>query len=254
MKIVVIGGNGLVGRNVVRRLRAGGHEVTAASRSTGVDIITGVGLDDVLVGADVVVDVSNSPKLEGDAPLAFFQTAGVNLLRAEAAAGVKHHVSLSVVGTDRLVDSPYFVGKAMQEAMIQRSGIPYTILHATQFYEFLLRIVELSVYEQELSLSPAYIQPVASADVAVAMAELAVQPARNRMIEMAGPDRVRLSEIIQRFLTEIEAPYDVVTDPLAPYFGATLKEDSLLPHDGAHLCTTSFPAWIHQSEYCGADW
>ena len=254
MKIVVVGGNGLVGRNIVRRLRAGGHDVTAASRTTGVDIITGQGLADALAHTDVVVDVTDSPDLEGDVALNFFQTAGINLLRAEVEAGVKHHLSLSAVGTDSLVGSPYFSGKAMQEAMIRRSGIPFTILHSTQFFEFLLQIVELSVYEQALSLSPAYVQPVASADVAVAMAELAVRPARNSVFEVAGPCRERLSEIIQRFLTEVDAPYDVVTDALAPYFGATLEEHSLLPRHSAHLCPTSFAAWLNQSEYWGVGW
>lgn len=254
MKIVVVGGHGLVGGNIVRRLQADGHDVVAASRRTGVDIITGVGLAHALVGADVLVDASNSPELEGSAPLTFFSTAIDHLLEAEIQAGVKHHVMVSVVGTDRLDDSPYFRGKAGQEAKIRASGLPFTIVHATQFYEFLLQIVELSVYEQTLRLSPAYIQPVASADVAVAMAELAVRPPQNAVIEMAGPDRERLSELIQRFLTEIEAPYDVVTDALAPYFGATLAEDSLLPKGDAHICTMGFGAWLNQSEYWGANW
>lgn len=254
MKIVVIGGRGLVGRNIVRRLREQGHEVSAASRSTGVDIVTGVGLAAALAGADVVVDASNSPELEGLAPFEFFGHAIDNLLQAEADAGVTHHVAVSVVGTERMADSPYFRGKALQAARIRASGIPFTIVHATQFYEFLLQIVELSVYEQTLCLSPAYIQPVASADVAVAMAELAVRPPQNAVLEMAGPDRERLSELIQRFLLEIEAPYDVITDPLAPYFGATLADDSLLPGRAAHLCTTGFGAWLKQSEYWGANW
>jgi len=254
MKIVVVGGHGLVGANIVRRLKADGHDVCAASRRTGVDIVTGAGLADVLVGADVLVDASNSPVLEGPAPLEFFSKAIDNLLAAEIHAGVKHHVMVSVVGTDRLDDSPYFRGKARQEAKIRASGLPFTIVHATQFYEFLLHIVELSVYEQSLRLSPAYIQPVASADVAVAMAELAVQPPHNAVIEMAGPDRERLSELIQRFLTEIEAPYDVITDAQAPYFGAVLAEDSLLPGDNAHVCAMGFGAWLNQSEYWGANW
>lgn len=254
MKVVVVGGNGLVGTNVVRRLRAGGHDVTAASRTTGVDIITGEGIAEAMAHTDVVVDVSNPPDLEGDAALRFFETAGINLLQAEAEAGVKHHLSLSVVGTDCLVDSPYFAGKAMQEALIRRSGIPFTILHSTQFFEFLLQVVELSVYKQTLSLSPAYVQPVASADVAIAVADLAVRPALNRVFEVAGPERERLSEIIQRFLTEVDAPYDVVTDALAPYFGATLEEHSLLPQPGAHVFSTGFSAWLNQSEYRGVGW
>jgi uncharacterized protein YbjT (DUF2867 family) len=254
MKIVVVGGNGLVGRNIVRRLRAGGHEVVAASRASGVDIVTGIGLDDALRHADVVVDASNSPELEGPAPFEFFKTGITHLLEAEAKAGVKHHVTVSVVGTDRLVDSPYFRGKACQEAMIRTSGIPFTIVHSTQFFEFLLQIVEVSVYEQTLRLSPAHVQPIASADVAVAMAELAVRAPRNAVMEMAGPERERLSELIQSFLTEIEAPYEVVTDALAPYFGATLDDDSLLPRGDAHICGMGFNAWLNQSEYWGANW
>jgi len=254
MKIVVIGGNGLVGRNVVRRLRGQGHDVSAASRVSGVDITTGAGLTEALAGAEVIVDVSNSPERDGPASFEFFRAGGVHLLAAEAAAGVKHHVSLSVVGTGRLDDSPYLHGKAVQEQMIRDSGIPFTILHATQFYEFLLEIVELSVYEQTLHLSPAYIQPVASADVAASLAELALRPPKNAIVEIAGPDRERLSEIIQRFLTEIEAPYDVVTDTLAPYFGARLEDDSLLPKEGARICSTGFQSWLGQSEYWGAGW
>ena len=254
MKIVVVGGTGLLGRTVVRRLCAGGHDVLPASRASGVDIITGAGLAESMVGADVVIDASNSPVLEGLASFDFFRIAIENLLEAEAKAGVKHHVAISVVGTDRLGDSPYFRGKAWQESAIRASGIPFTIVHATQFFEFLLQIVEVSVYDQALRLSPAYIQPVASADVAVAMAELAVRPPRNAVIEMAGPERERLSELIQRFLTEIEAPYDVVTDVLAPYFGAMLDDDSLLPGRGARVCTMGFGAWLNHSEYWGAGW
>lgn len=254
MKIVVVGGNGLVGRNVVRRLRASGHDVSAASRASGVDITTCAGLPEALAGTEVVVDVTNSPVRDGPTSFEFFKTGGMNLLEAEADAGVKHHVSLSVVGTGRLGDSPYFLGKAMQERLIRESGIPFTILHATQFYEFLLEIVELSVYEQTLRLSPAYIQPVASADVAASLAELAVRSPKNAIVEVAGPERERLSEIIQRFLTEIEAPYDVVADTLAPYFGARLEDDSLLPREGARICSTGFQSWLGQSEYWGANW
>jgi uncharacterized protein YbjT (DUF2867 family) len=254
MKIVVVGGNGLVGRNTVRRLRADGHDVRAASRSTGVDIITGDGLADVLFGAEVVIDASNSPELEGPAAFEFFKEGIDNLLRAECEAGVKHHVAVSIVGTDRLVDSPYFRGKAWQESVIRASGVPFTIVHATQFFEFLLEIVELSVYDQTLRLAPSYIQPVASADVAAALANIAVRQPMNTVVEMAGPERQRLSEIIQRFLTEIEAPYEVVSDPVAPYFGATLGEDSLLPKEGARICSMGFAAWLNQSEYWGAGW
>lgn len=254
MKIVVMGGNGLVGRNVVRRLRTAGHDARAVSRASGVDIVTGAGLAEALSGTEIVVDVTNSPERDGPSAFDFFENGGRNLLRAEVDAGVKHHVSLSVVGTGRLGDSPYFRGKAAQEELIRDSGIPFTILHATQFYEFLLEIVELSVYEQSLRLSPAFIQPVASADVAVLLAELAVLAPKNGVVEIAGPDRERLSEIVQRFLTEIEAPYDVLTDASAPYFGALLGSDSLLPSEGAKICTTGFESWRSQSEYWGASW
>jgi len=254
MKIVVVGGTGLLGRHIVRRLRAGGHDVVPASRATGVDIITGAGLAESMVDADVVIDASNSPVFEGSESFDFFRVAIENLLDAEAKAGVKHHVAISVVGTHRLDDSPYFRGKAWQERAIRASGIPFTIVHATQFFEFLLQIIELSVYDQALRLSPAYIQPVASADVAVAMAELAIRLPRNVVIEMAGPERERLSELIQRFLAEVEAPYDVVTDALAPYFGAVLDDDSLLPGNGARVCPMGFGAWLSQSEYWGAHW
>lgn len=254
MKIVVVGGHGLVGRNIVRRLQACGHEACAASRATGVDIVKGIGLADALDGAEVVVDVSNSPVREGPAAFEFFRAAGINLLQAEAKAGVRHHVALSVVGTGRLAQSPYFHGKAVQEQLIRQSGIPFTILHATQFFEFLLEIVELSVYDQTLRLSPAYIQPVASADVAASLAKLALRAPKNAIVEIAGPERERLSEIIQRFLIEIEAPYDVVADALAPYFGARLDDDSLLPAADARICSMGFQAWLGQSEYWGAGW
>lgn len=254
MKIVVVGATGLVGRNIVRRLRAGGHDVRPASRVSGVDIITGAGLAESLVNADVVIDASNSPVPEGPASFDFFRIAIANLLDAEAKAGVRHHVGLSVVGTDRLGDSPYFQGKSWQERAIRASGLPFTLVHATQFFEFLLHLVEASVYDQALRLSPAYIQPVASADVAVAMAELAVRLPRNTVIEMAGPERERLSELIQRFLIEVDAPYEVVTDVFAPYFGAMLDDDSLLPGCGARVCSVGFAAWLNQSEYWGAHW
>jgi uncharacterized protein YbjT (DUF2867 family) len=254
MKIVVAGGHGLVGSNVVRRLQACGHDVSPVSRVSGVDIITGAGLARALAGAEVVVDVTNSPQREGPAAFEFFRTGGLNLLEAEADAGVQHHLSLSVVGTGRLGDSPYFRGKAVQEQAIRASGIPFTIVHATQFYEFLLEIVELGVQEQALRLSPAYVRPVASADIAAVLAELALQPPANTIVEVAGPEQGRLSETIQDFLTEIEAPYEVVTDALAPYFGAVLEDNSLLPGEGARICPMDFRRWMSQSEYRGAGW
>ncbi|HEY4144523.1 SDR family oxidoreductase [Pinirhizobacter sp.] len=254
MKIVVIGGNGLIGKNIVRRLRADGHLVVAASRSTGVDVITGVGLAGALVNTDAVVDVSNSPEFDGPAAFDFFKTAGINIVEAEVAAGVKHHVALSVVGTERLAGSPYLRGKALQDRLIRDSGVPFTVVHATQFFEFLLGIIDAAMRGQTVRLSPAHIQPVASDDVAALMADIAAARATNQTIEIAGPERERMSEIVQRFLTEIEAPYDVITDADAPYFGATLDDDSLVPADGARIGTMAFGPWFAQSELRGADW
>jgi uncharacterized protein YbjT (DUF2867 family) len=254
MNIVVVGGNGLVGRNIVRKLREDGHDVRVASRRTGVDIISGAGLEAALAGADVVVDATNAVAPYGESSYEFFTIGTANLLAAEKRAGVGHHVSISVVGTERLADSPYFRGKAQAEAMIRDSGIPFTILHATQFYEFLLAIVEAAVANQALRLSPAYIQPVASTDVADAMALLAEGPPLNATIEMAGPERERMSEIVKRFLEDVEAPFEVVTDAAALYFGATLDEGSLVPCEEARLCPVGFTTWLHGSEYARASW
>ena len=254
MNIIVIGGRGLVGRNIVERLRSQGHRVSAASRSTGVDLITGSGLAESLVGADVVVDVSNSPTFDGMAAFEFFKTAIFNLIDAEKRAGVKHHVSLSVVGTGRLEASPYLRGKALQERVIESSGIPFTIVHATQFFEFLLDIITYAVGGQTIHLSPAYIEPVASDDVAATIARVAVEAPVNGSIEIAGPERVRMSELIRRFVTDMEAPYEVCTDPGAAYFGAMLDEFVLLPRGDAERGELGFQAWFEQSEYARADW
>ena len=254
MNIVVIGGRGLVGRNVVERLRSQDHRVSAASRSTGVDLISGRGLAESLVGADVVVDVSNSPTFDDMAAFEFFKTAIFNLLDAEKHAGVKHHVSLSVVGTGRLEASPYLRGKALQERLIASSGIPFTIVHATQFYEFLLDIITYAIGGQTIHLSPAYIEPVASDDVAATIARVAAEAPLNGSIEIAGPERGRMSELIQRFVRDMEAPYDVRTDVRAPYFGATLDEFALLPREDAERGELGFQAWFEQSEYARADW
>ncbi|TPG11623.1 NAD-dependent epimerase/dehydratase family protein [Rhodanobacter glycinis] len=254
MNIVVIGGRGLVGRNVVERLRSQGYRVSAASRSTGVDLISGRGLAESLVGADVVVDVSNSPTFDDMAAFEFFKTATFNLLDAEKHAGVKHHVSLSVVGTGRLEASPYLHGKALQERLIASSGIPFTIVHATQFYEFLLDIITYAVGGQTIHLSPAYIEPVASDDVAATIARVAAKAPLNGSIEIAGPERGRMSELIQRFVRDMEAPYEVRTDVRAPYFGAMLDEFVLLPRKDAERGELGFQAWFEQSEYARADW
>ncbi|MFC5436452.1 SDR family oxidoreductase [Rhodanobacter umsongensis] len=254
MNIVVVGGRGLVGRNIVGRLRSQGHQVSAESRSTGVDLVTGRGLAEGLAGADVVIDVSNSPTFDDMASFEFFKAAILNLLHAEKHAGVKHHVSLSVVGTGRLEASPYLRGKALQERLIESSGIPFTIVHATQFFEFLVDIITYATNGQTIYLSPAYIEPVASKDVAAAIARVAVEPPLNGSIEVAGPERARMSELIQRFVKDMEAPYDVRSDVGAPYFGATLDEFALLPREDAERGELGFQAWLEQSEYARADW
>lgn len=256
MNIVVMGGKGLVGRNIVERLQSQGHRVTAASRRTGVDLMTGVGLDECLAGAEVVVDVSNSPTYDDVAAFEFFETAIVKLMEAEVRAGVKHHIALSVVGTERLGDSPshYFRGKSFQDTFIRESGIPFTIVHATQFYEFLVAIINSAVRDQEVHLSPAYIQPVASDDVAAAIARIAVGPPLNDTVEVAGPDRESMSQLIQRFVIDMEAPCEVFTDRRAPYFGATIDEFTLLPHDNCECGRVGFQAWLEQSEFARVNW
>jgi uncharacterized protein YbjT (DUF2867 family) len=254
MRIVVIGGKGLVGRNIVERLQAQGHRVLAESRSTGVDLLTGRGLPQCLAGADVVVDASNSPVFDGMEAFRFFETATINLLNAEQRAGVRHHVSLSVVGTGRLDASPYLRGKAFQEREIESSGIPFTIVHATQFFEFLLDIVNYSVSGQTIHLSPAFIEPVASDDVAAAIARIAVEPPLNGRIEVAGPERARMSELVQKFVTDMDAPYEVQADPGAAYFGAVLDELVLLPGEDAERGRLGFQDWFDQSEYARAHW
>jgi uncharacterized protein YbjT (DUF2867 family) len=254
MNIIVIGGRGLVGRNIVERLRTQGHRVSAASRSTGVDLVTGKGLADSLVGADVVVDVSNSPTFDDMAAFEFFKTAISNLIDTEKRAGVKHHVSLSVVGTGRLDASPYLRGKALQERVIASSGIPFTIVHATQFFEFLLDIINYAIDGQAIHLSPAYIEPVASDDVASTIARAATEVPVNGSIEIAGPERARMSELIRQFVIDMEAPYEVCTDPEAPYFGATLDECVLLPREDAERGELGFQAWFERSEYARASW
>jgi uncharacterized protein YbjT (DUF2867 family) len=254
MNIIVIGGRGLAGRNIVQRLRSQGHQVSAASRATGVDLISGRGLAESLAGADVVVDVSNSPTFDGMAAFEFFKTAISNLLYAEKHAGVKHHVSLSVVGTGRLEASPYLRGKALQGRLIAASDIPFTIVHATQFHEFLLDIIRYAVDGQTIRLSPAYIEPTASDDVAATIARVAVEAPVNGSIEIAGPERARMSELIRRFVIDMEAPYDVRTDVRAPYFGATLDEFVLLPRENAERGRLGFQDWFEQSAYARAAW
>jgi uncharacterized protein YbjT (DUF2867 family) len=247
MKIVVIGGSGLIGTKLVNKLRQLGHEVVAASPASGVNTITGEGLAEALAGAQVVVDVANSPSFEDAAVLAFFETSGRHLLAAEAAAGVGHHVALSVVGTDRLLDSGYFRAKMAQENLIKASKIPYTIVHSTQFFEFMGAIAQSGTVGQTVHLSPALMQPIASDDVAAAMADVTVGAPVNGTIEIAGPERVRLDELVGRFLTATQDPREVVTDVHARYFGVELNDQSLTPGNNARIGPTGFEDWLSHS-------
>jgi uncharacterized protein YbjT (DUF2867 family) len=244
MKIVVIGGNGLIGTKVVARLRQQGHDVTAASPSSGVNTVTGEGLANVVAGAQVVVDVANSPSFEDRPAMEFFEQGGRHLLAAEATAGVQHHVALSVVGTDRLQQSGYFRAKQVQENLIKASGIPYTIVRATQFMEFLDGIVVMSTAGDVVRLSPAGIQPIAAEDVAQAMTDAAVGKPLNGTFETAGPARFSLSELIQRYLTKKGDPRQVVVDRHAPYSGVELAEQTLLPGGSAYLGRVDFDTWF----------
>ena len=247
MKIVVIGGTGLIGSKLVNILRARGHDVNAASPASGVNTITGEGLAAALAGADVVVDVANSPSFADDAVLAFFQTSGTNLLRAEAVAGVKHHVALSVVGTERLSESGYFRGKIAQEKLIRESGVPYTIVHSTQFFEFLGGIAQSGTDGQTVRLSPAYVQPISSDDVAAAMADVTLAKPLNGIVEIAGPDRLRLSELVQRYLTAKKDERTVVADVHARYFGAELDDTTLVPGANPRLGKARIAEYLTQS-------
>ncbi|MGI0528156.1 SDR family oxidoreductase [Rhizobium giardinii] len=244
MKIVVIGGTGLIGSKTVERLRKKGHDVVAASPNSGVDTITGKGVAEALVGANVVVDLANSPSFEDKAVMEFFQTSGRNLLTAAAAAGVEHHIALSVVGTERLPGSGYMRAKMAQEELIRKSGIPYTIVHSTQFFEFMGSIAQSGTTGQSVHLSPAYVQPIASDDVADIMAEVALGKPVNGTIEIAGPDKVRLSEIVARFLKATNDSRIVVADPHAHYFGVELDDGSLVPGPGARLSRTHYDDWL----------
>ncbi len=247
MKIVVIGGSGLIGTKLVRNLRQRGHEVVAASLSSGVNILTGEGLAEALTGAQVVVDVANSPSFEDKAVLEFFETAGRNLLAAEAAAGVGHHVALSVVGTDRLLASGYFRAKMAQENIIKASKIPYTILRSTQFFEFISGIAKSSTVGQVVHLSPALVQPIASDDVAAALADVAVKAPVNGTIEVAGPEPIRLDELVRRFLGANRDARKVTTDVHARYFGTELNDQSLTPGDKPRIGPTRFEDWLSRS-------
>ena len=247
MKIVVIGGSGLIGTKLVKKLRHLGHEVVAASPATGVNTITGEGLAEALVGAQVVVDVANSPSWEDKGVLEFFETSGRNLLAAEAAAGVKHHVALSVVGTDRLLQSGYFRAKMAQENLIKASKIPYTIVRSTQFFEFVGGIAQSGTVGQTVHLSPAFFQPIASDDVSAAMADATVGAPVNGTIEIAGPERVRLDELVGRFLSASRDSRKVITDVQARYYGIELNDQSLNPGDNPRIGPTRFEDWLSRS-------
>jgi uncharacterized protein YbjT (DUF2867 family) len=244
MKIVVIGGTGLIGSKLVAKLEEEGHDAVAASPGTGVNTLSGEGLSEVLVGASVVVDVSNSPDWEDDAVMHFFTTSSRNVLAAETSAGVGHHVALSVVGTDRLTESGYFRAKLAQEELIQNSSIPYTIVHATQFFEFMDGIANDATDGNTVRLPPALIQPMVSDDVASALAEVAVGPPLNRIVEIGGPDRFRLDELIRGVLAARNDPREVIADPQARYFGIAPAERTLVPDDDARLGTTRFDDWF----------
>jgi len=247
VKIVVIGGSGLIGTKLVKKLRELGHEVVAASPTSGVNTITGEGLPEALAGAQVVVDVANSPSFEDKAVLEFFETSGRNLLAAEAAAGVGHHVALSVVGTDRLPESGYLRAKMAQENLIKASKIPYTIVRSTQFFEFMGGIAQSSTVGQTVRLSPALVQPIASDDVADAMADVTVGAPVNGTIEIAGPEPLRLDQLVRRFLSVTRDPREVVTDIHARYFGAELNDQSLTPGDNPRIAPTRFEDWLSRS-------
>lgn len=242
-KIVVIGGTGLIGSKVVAKLAANGHDAIPAAPNTGVNTLTGEGLRDVLAGADVVVDVSNSPSFAPDDVMEFFTTSTTNLLRAEAEAGVRHHVALTIVGTNRPQSIPYFAAKAAQEGLIRESGMPYTLVHATQFFEFLGSIADISTDGDTVTLPGALIQPMAAEDVASAVARAAGGSPRGDL-EIAGPESFGLDEFIRRGLAFREDPRTVVRDDNAPYYGAKIEERTLLPVEGADIFTTTLEEWL----------
>jgi uncharacterized protein YbjT (DUF2867 family) len=247
MKIVVIGGSGLIGSKLVTKLGARGHQAVAASPNTGVNAVTGEGLAEVLEGASVVVDVSNSPSWEDAAVMKFFETSTRNLLAHEAAAGVGHHVALSVVGTDRLLESGYFRAKLAQENLIKASSIPYSIVRATQFFEFVKGIADFSTNGDKVLLPPALIQPMAADDVAGAVGQVAMGAPVNGTVEVGGPEQFRLYELVRRYLAAREDPREVIADPHARYYGVELSERTLVPGDDARLGETRFEDWLSRS-------
>src|SRR6266568_8441854 len=244
MKIIVIGGSGLIGKKVVKNLRQQGHEVVAASPSSGVNTVTGEGLPEALEGAHVVVDVANSPSFEDKAVLNFFETSGRNLLAAEAAAGVGHHVALSVVGTDRLLQSGYFRAKMAQENLIKASKVPYTIVRATQFFEFVNGIAQSATEGQTVRLPPVLMQPIASDDVAAVVAEATLAEPLNGTVDLAGPEPIRQDDLVRQFLNATGDARTVITDPKALYYGISVNDQSLTPSDNPRLGPTRFEDWL----------
>ncbi|WP_420967336.1 SDR family oxidoreductase [Bradyrhizobium sp. B120] len=247
MKIVVIGGTGLIGSRTVAILRQRGHDVVAASPKSGVNTITGEGLKEALAGAAVVIDLANSPSFEDKAVMAFFETSGRNLLAAEAPAGVKHHVALSIVGTDRTPENGYFRAKVAQEKLIEASGIPYTIIRATQFMEFVGAIADAGAVGNTVRLSPGLFQPIAAEDVSALVADVALEPPRNGIVEIAGPDRAPFNEIVARYLKAKGDPRQVVNDPDALYWGGRVEEHSLVPLGEARLGRIDLNEWLRRS-------
>jgi uncharacterized protein YbjT (DUF2867 family) len=247
MRILVIGGTGLIGSKTVAILRAGGHDVVAASPKSGVNTITGEGLAKAMTGVEVVIDLANSPSFEDKAVLEFFQTSGRNLHAAEAAAGVRHHVALSIVGTDRTPDNGYFRAKVAQEKLIEASGIPYTIIRSTQFLEFLKGIADSSMAGGKARVSPGLFQPIAADDVAAMVADVALAPPRSGIVEIAGPERAPFNEIVARYLKAVGDPREVVRDPEARYFGGRVEERSLVPLGEARLGRIGLDEWRRRS-------
>ncbi len=251
MKIVIIGGTGLIGSKVVTMLRERGHDAVPAAPNTGVNTLTGEGLAQAVTGADVVIDVSNSPSFDDETAMNFFQTSTRNILAAEAVAGVRHHVALSVVGIDRLTDNGYFRAKVAQEELIRSSPIPYSIVHATQFFEFLKGIADDATSGNTVRVAPVMFQPMAAEDVARTVSNVALGSPINGIVETAGPEPYRLDEFVRVGLRALKDPREVVTDPKAPYFGSVLSERSLMPADDARIGKVTFQAWQQQQAASG---
>ncbi|MCQ9635127.1 SDR family oxidoreductase [Chryseobacterium sp. WG23] len=248
MKITVIGGTGLIGSKLVNSLRNLGYDVLAASPNSGVNTITGEGLDQALENVDVVVDVANSPSFADDEVMKFFKISGTNLIAAEKNAGIKHHIALSVVGTERLQESGYFRAKQVQEDLIKESGIPYTIVHSTQFFEFVGGIVHSSTADHKIVVSPALIQPIASDDVVKAMTDVTINSPKNTTVEIGGPEKIRLDDLVRKYISLMKNQDEVVTSPAATYFGAPLNDSTLVPNNDAKLGSIRYDEWIANPE------